>query len=190
MGYRGSDRSWDRWRDRDEGRRDYGRSDYDRDDRGFLDRAGDEVRSWFGDEEAERRRELDERRWARERELGGRGYGETAGGGWGNQRGDSWHRDRPGERSFAGTEGEWRGTGREEIFGDDRLPGGTSGFGFYPDHGRRFDRIDAGSTGTHGAHPMSAPAGGFYGGGFTSSARDYAALGRGRGRGAGLQDPN
>ena len=31
------------------------------DDRGFFDRAGDEVRSWFGDEEAERRREQDQR---------------------------------------------------------------------------------------------------------------------------------
>ncbi|MBB4101459.1 DUF2171 domain-containing protein [Sphingomonas kyeonggiensis] len=30
-------------------------------DRGFLDRAGDEVRSWFGDREAERRREEDMR---------------------------------------------------------------------------------------------------------------------------------
>ncbi|SCW52202.1 hypothetical protein SAMN02927924_01006 [Sphingobium faniae] len=35
-------------------------SDYDPDERGFFDRAGDEVRSWFGDEEAERRREYDE----------------------------------------------------------------------------------------------------------------------------------
>ena len=32
------------------------------DDRGFFDRAGDEVRSWFGDEEAERRRDIDQRR--------------------------------------------------------------------------------------------------------------------------------
>jgi len=31
-------------------------------DRGFFERAGDEVRSWFGDEEAERRREQDMRR--------------------------------------------------------------------------------------------------------------------------------
>jgi osmotically-inducible protein OsmY len=38
-------------------RGDYGR----RDERGFFDRAGDEVRSWFGDEEAERRRRQDER---------------------------------------------------------------------------------------------------------------------------------
>ncbi|MET0307859.1 MAG: DUF2171 domain-containing protein [Sphingomonas sp.] len=30
-------------------------------DRGFFERAGDEVRSWFGDEEAERRRERDQR---------------------------------------------------------------------------------------------------------------------------------
>ena len=33
-----------------------------REDRGFLERTGDEVRSWFGDEEAERRRRMDERR--------------------------------------------------------------------------------------------------------------------------------
>ena len=32
-----------------------------RDERGFFDRAGDEMRSWFGDEEAERRREMDRR---------------------------------------------------------------------------------------------------------------------------------
>jgi CBS domain-containing protein len=32
----------------------------DREGRGFIERAGDEVRSWFGDEEAERRRRLDE----------------------------------------------------------------------------------------------------------------------------------
>ena len=30
-------------------------------DRGFFERAGDEISSWFGDDEAERRREMDER---------------------------------------------------------------------------------------------------------------------------------
>jgi len=30
-------------------------------DRGFIDRAGDEVRSWFGDDDAERRRQMDDR---------------------------------------------------------------------------------------------------------------------------------
>ncbi|PJG47398.1 SWFGD domain-containing protein [Sphingobium sp. LB126] len=82
MGYQGgrrygdSDRNWDRgWagRNRDSDRYRYGTrgqfggpgyrqppEDYDPDERGFFDRAGDEVRSWFGDEEAERRREYDE----------------------------------------------------------------------------------------------------------------------------------
>ncbi len=43
--------------------RDYGRQPqgYDYDDRGFIARAGDEVRSWFGDDAAERRREADAR---------------------------------------------------------------------------------------------------------------------------------
>jgi osmotically-inducible protein OsmY len=48
----------------------YGRYGRDRDyadDRGYMDRAGDEVRSWFGDDEAERRRREDEQR-DRERE--------------------------------------------------------------------------------------------------------------------------
>ncbi|WP_394663953.1 DUF2171 domain-containing protein [uncultured Sphingomonas sp.] len=59
-------------RDDRQGRGDYGRSQsrgdygrqpqgYDYEDRGFFARAGDEVRSWFGDEEAERRREADAR---------------------------------------------------------------------------------------------------------------------------------
>jgi hypothetical protein len=42
------------------GDRDQYRS-HDDNDRGFLDRAGDEVRSWFGDDDAERRRERDNR---------------------------------------------------------------------------------------------------------------------------------
>ena len=65
MGYEGRD--YRRGRGQDYGYRGPGSSryqsrpsDYDYDDRGFFDRAGDEVRSWFGDEEAERRRHQDE----------------------------------------------------------------------------------------------------------------------------------
>ena len=56
----------------------YQRDRYGRDDRGFVARAGDEVRSWFGDEEAARRRRLDEERerWSGPRWRGERGYGE------------------------------------------------------------------------------------------------------------------
>jgi osmotically-inducible protein OsmY len=44
-----------------------------REDRGWWDRASDEVASWFGDEEAERRRRMDELR-SRYRGRGPRGY--------------------------------------------------------------------------------------------------------------------
>ncbi len=52
----------DQRRDRD-GNRGYGRQPqgYDYEERGFFQRAGDEVRSWFGDDDAERRREADSR---------------------------------------------------------------------------------------------------------------------------------
>ncbi|MCW4462889.1 DUF2171 domain-containing protein [Sphingomonas sp. BT-65] len=73
----------------DEGRRAGGRRDFGRDyerrpegyayqDRDFFSRAGDEVRSWFGDEEAERRRAADARyderygsRWSRDDDYHG-----------------------------------------------------------------------------------------------------------------------
>ncbi|RJY10335.1 SWFGD domain-containing protein [Aurantiacibacter aquimixticola] len=39
----------------------YSRRSTNRDERGFFDKAGDEIASWFGDEDAERRREMDNR---------------------------------------------------------------------------------------------------------------------------------
>jgi osmotically-inducible protein OsmY len=51
-GYGASDRGWDS-SDWNRGNRGH--------DRGFLERAGDEVSSWFGDDEAQRRREADHR---------------------------------------------------------------------------------------------------------------------------------
>lgn len=54
----------------------YDRGRYGRatDDRGFLERAGDEIKSWFGDEEAERRRRLDEMRMGGHAGRGPRNY--------------------------------------------------------------------------------------------------------------------
>jgi len=64
-----------------EGERGTWRREHDReDDRGLMERAGDEVRSWFGDDEAARRREIDDRREARDRDRG-------------------WNRDDPGWRN-------------------------------------------------------------------------------------------
>jgi hypothetical protein len=58
----------ERWEDRNrsEFRDDRDPRDRDRYDRGMTDRVGDEVRSWFGDEEAARRRRMDELRHERQ----------------------------------------------------------------------------------------------------------------------------
>lgn len=58
-------------RDRDQGRG-YGRNAGRNPDRDFWDRASDEVASWFGDDEAEQRRRMDERQDHRGR--GPKGY--------------------------------------------------------------------------------------------------------------------
>ena len=71
-----------------------------RDERGFFERAGDEVASWFGDEDAERRRREDRMReerhggWgAREPGFGGRDYGR------------GFERDRDRDRDYYQTRG-------------------------------------------------------------------------------------
>ena len=222
MNDRYGDHRNDRWRTRGQ-YRDQQREHWDRgqgrnhqdDDRGFLDRAGDEVRSWFGDDEAERRREADmrhhqmdhhrerhgHRHHHRDDDFWSAGYRGT-GGGWGNQSADSWNRDRPGERdgdydpSLMGGDydrDDERSSRRRYARGtsDRDLPGawGPSPFGAGDDSGRRFDRVDAGSTGTHGAHPYSSPTGGAYGGavdaygGISGRAAARRAYRRGGGRG-------
>jgi osmotically-inducible protein OsmY len=123
----------DRYDDRFRSER-YGERGYGREDRGFAERAGDEVRSWFGDEEAERRRRFDERERERERqrerESGyGRDFGPTGyrseidygtryGGGYtgtyGGALGGGYSRpyaERYGTGSEAGRRGEFVGRG-------------------------------------------------------------------------------
>lgn len=87
---RGSGRGYGYERDRSMGERGYGGSGYGRErsgssdwnssdpdrggrnERGWLEKAGDEVASWFGDDDAERRRRMDEQHSHRGR--GPRGY--------------------------------------------------------------------------------------------------------------------
>ncbi|HEX4740240.1 MAG TPA: BON domain-containing protein [Caulobacteraceae bacterium] len=57
----------------DRGRNEYGRSRYG-DDRNWFDKAGDEVQSWFGDRDAERRRQQDHVREGEHRGRGPSGY--------------------------------------------------------------------------------------------------------------------
>lgn len=76
---------------------------YAREDRGMLNRAGDEVRSWFGDEEAARRRERDERESYRRGESDREyhrefnpPYGETEERAWSGSSSERWREpERP-----------------------------------------------------------------------------------------------
>jgi hypothetical protein len=186
----------ERWRERNAGRDDRrgdyrGRGfEYGDEDRGFFDRAGDELRSWFGDEDAERRRERDRLRY--EREQGWSGRGERDYGYYGSDY------DRTSDRYPKGDYGQ--GVARETYGRPGGMPADTwggSGFGGDYSRGRRFDRVDVGSTGTHGAHPMTSADGDAYGAGYgataygySSSAREAAIMGRYGGGAAAPYDRN
>jgi osmotically-inducible protein OsmY len=126
-----------------------GERGYAREDRGFAERAGDEVRSWFGDEEAERRRRMDERERERERareagyqgEVGPRstygrgsaerGYRQPAERGWSSERwggGEDWRSD-PGRASYerSGATAYGTSTYRGETGYGSRYGGGYAG---------------------------------------------------------------
>src|ERR1041385_7104595 len=68
-GYRSGERYGENYGGRDY---DYNRERYGNEGRGWWDRASDEVASWFGDDEAQRRRRMDEQREHRGR--GPKGY--------------------------------------------------------------------------------------------------------------------
>jgi osmotically-inducible protein OsmY len=107
----------DRWdyRNREEAR-DYDRDRDDRDRRGPMERAGDEVRSWFGDHEAARRRRLDESRSDRDRSWSERDRHPVERT-WDRTREtarDMTDRDRDGRRGLS----EWNDDDRPRSFGD------------------------------------------------------------------------
>ena len=111
---------WDRGREFDRDR-DYGRgSERGYQDRGVVSRGTDEVRSWFGDDEARRRREMDEQR-ERGRDRSERDYGANSERarsehGWDNrgQRPDTqWEGGRShygDQRDFVGRSNDWSGS--------------------------------------------------------------------------------
>lgn len=190
----------ERWRGDDGGRDD---------ERGFFEKAGDEVRSWFGSDEDDRGRRDQARGWRRDEDRGPGWRGDDSfGGGFGNQRprsqslgdrGRDLEDDRAPERyggSFEKGYGSGGGDPGMGVGGRDFYagPGHDSEFG-----GPRFDRADAGSTGTHGVHPVASSSGlasqgyGTSAAGYSSSARRYAMMDRGnerRERSGGMHDPH
>lgn len=134
----------DRWRDRDGGRGgswggERGRhgGDWDRgdEDRGFMERAGERVRSWFGDDDDDGRGRS--RGYERGRDRGGEGGlsrpgRESFGAGFGNQRGwrdDRWDRDfGPAEGYEGGRDSDRSGRGGGEGWGDRNIGGSAGGY--------------------------------------------------------------
>src|SRR5262245_7118476 len=109
-----------RWEERNrdfQDERDY--PNRDGDDRGVLSRAGDEVRSWFGDDEAASRRRTDEIRDERRDRDWGRRVAGTAERGWertreaGRHASDRGRDDRRGFDEWAEANRPWRVSQRE-----------------------------------------------------------------------------
>lgn len=124
------DRERERYR-REQSWRDEGRYGRDDDDRGFFERAGDEVRSWFGDDEAERRRREDERRYEREH-----GHERWRGERGNEQQDRGYEQDRGPAGSYRpGGGGFFRGD-RAGDYGAGRGAGATSAWGLGAGHDR------------------------------------------------------
>ena len=148
--YGADERNRDRWRERDERSGWRGEHRGREEDRGFLERAGEEIRSWFGDDDDRRRgrdfergsghlREQQQRfgrggwggqDWERERSRGGdmseqrSGFGGMAQSGV-SGRGDWEHRDR----DYGGSHRDRFGEGRSQRSGrgEEFVRGGWGG---------------------------------------------------------------
>ena len=160
-----SERGGSRWDDEDrrayESRaRDRERGGYGPGDRGFFERAGDEVRSWFGDEDAQRRRIDDER-------DEGRGRGEWSGPNRGRDR--DWSRE-PGDREWSRQWGYVEGSG--PSYGD-RSRESSRGYG---DTSRGYERYGSGMS-SYGSGTSTYGSGSS---GYGSTTRGYGAWGRDR----------
>ena len=127
-------------RARDHG--DYGRDNRGDQDRGFFERAGDEVRSWFGDDDAEQRRRNDER-YDERSNRGDYGSNRSYGSGRDSGYGSGGSRDTGAGRSYGGGQGQYGRGGSAYGSGN---AGSGSGFGggadrsqnrdtSHPDHG-------------------------------------------------------
>jgi hypothetical protein len=110
-----------------------------REERGFFERAGDEVASWFGDEEAERRRREDQRMMERERGYGRDWRSENRPGGYfgGREeergrfagRGRDWDRGRFEHDEDRFRSSGWTGREREGSYRPMTGDYGREGFG-------------------------------------------------------------
>ena len=150
----------------------YGRGGYGRDrdnanDRGYVERAGDEMRSWFGDDDAERRRDMDEQR---DRQRGGefrevrgdyRGYSRDDRGFSGDSR-NSYGDYRTGTDEHRGSQPDWNRSNWNPTNWDDRAREAVNrGQQNYREHSRDWDRegsVNRDTRGLYGESRMYRPA--------------------------------
>ena len=120
----GDDRNRDRWRDDERERSSYGR---DRDeDRGFFERAGDQLRSWFGedDERGEGRDYRSDPSWNRNQQMRNNP----------TQSGSSWDRDQSRSQRSSWEQNRGGISDRDREFGYGRMGRG------YEQSNRSWDR--------------------------------------------------
>jgi len=147
----------EQWDERDRGKwrdeRDYrGREQ----ERGMVNRGADEVRSWFGDDDAARRRRMDELRDNRDERDWGNRSSNAAERTWDRARDTvrdatdrdrdgrrgfaEWNdNDRPGDRSRSSTQGAPTSRGRDEYWTNDRPYGDRTGYATEPYGGSRWN---------------------------------------------------
>lgn len=165
---------WERGREYGDRDREYGRGN-DRErgyqDRGMMSRGADEVRSWFGDDDAQRRREMDEQRDREQgRDPGANSERARREHGWtsGSQSSDpSWRSSRGGsygdQRDFITRGNDWSGSqysprGRE--WDDPSYGRGGQWQGGARDYGDEDSRrYDSGSYRTQNAGPFGGSGG-------------------------------
>jgi len=144
---------WDRNPDSD---RNWSDRNRDRDDRGPISRGTDEVRSWFGDDEARRRREMDEQR-DRYRDIDRNRSDER---GWAGA-GDRGRADTYNERSWSGdTSSRDRGYNQPSSTGDMRPSSGA-----WSNEGRSYGGAPRGDYGGSSNYGGSSYGSGSYGSG-------------------------
>jgi hypothetical protein len=136
--YRGDNRGWNEGRREDRGWGPGAGGGHG--DGGFFQRAGEEVRSWFGNgPDDQRSGDTGQQGGGRSHEGGSYGWMSN---GWGNQAGESWNRDRPGVQEREGWFTDSVGGERGQRPGG---PGGDSR-GVSPDYGRGFAQGPGGGS--------------------------------------------
>lgn len=181
--WRGNDEQ--SWRDAERARPGWGATDergrHGDDDRGeggsgFFERAGQEIRSWFSDDDNDDRRD-DRDRSRRDYDQSGnyRGHAQS----WGEaNRGENWRSGSGGGSDFSRGRGAWsdqprEGYGRARGFGGGRAEAGARGRDSFGGRGSA-ESIDRGQSGQHfGYNDMSGMMGGFGNQRFGSSQDDH-----------------